>query len=263
MSLVRIQPAHLLKIQPARTALDDKLILLDASDMEPALYKKTGVTPTLTRLAVEAEKCHAGLIVIDNASDAFDGDEIKRPEVRGFIRALRTHLARPGRAVLLLTHINKGSANGGKSAGAEDYSGSTAWHNSVRSRLSLNLDPMTIEHMKANYGPKAGPVRIDWPDGVPVAAGFFGPGFSDLEAEKARDDLDMAALVRIIQDFDTRGERVTTSTTGSSTVHKALKSEPQDRRRFCRRRCGRAPFRPAPAPCRRGRASRLRPRGPP
>lgn len=226
--------------------LSGRLHLLDASDIDPALHREQRVTvggrqrietetPLLATLAKLVVNLNIGLVVIDNASDAYDDDEIKRARVRAFIRSLRTRIARPGRAVLLLAHINKASANGGRAAGTEDYSGSTAWHNSVRSRLSLIPDgdnALKIEHLKANLGAKAAPVRLEWHEGVPLVSGSY----SDVGAvaaaniikasEQQRDVADKTTLVSIVQDFDGRGELVTTSVHGGFTVFKLLKPHP-------------------------------------
>ena len=230
-----------LNIDPA--ALNGKLHLLDASDIDPALHREgramvagrlVAVTETalLAALSVLVVRLAAGLVVVDNASDAFDGDEVRRASVRAFVRSLRQRLARPGRAVLLLCHINKASANGGKNAGGEDYSGSTAWHNSSRSRLSLARDgdnALVITHAKANFGVMAHPVRLEWVSGVPLVAGTYFSLEADSAAEsakasaKAKNEADKRTLVGIIKDFDTRGERVTTSIQGSATVFKLLK----------------------------------------
>jgi hypothetical protein len=228
-----------LQIDPA--LLDGKLFLLDASDIDPALHREQRAmvfgqqvtvtqTPLLDTLAALVQKLAVGLVVVDNASDTYDDNEIVRARVRTFVRSLRSRLARPGRAVLLLAHINKASANGGRQAGTEDYSGSTAWHNSVRSRLSLapaGADALTIEHAKANNGAKAAPVGIAWVDGVPtVAGGGFNAGAAVEAEEKRRDDGDKPLLVALIQEFDSRGENVTTSSLGSSTVFHLLKGQP-------------------------------------
>lgn len=218
-----------------------KLHLLDASDLDPALYreqrgfgaKQSTDTAMLGALADVVARIDAGLVIVDNASDAFDGDEIKRASVRGFVRALRTRLARPGRAVLLLCHVNKSSAAGGRGASAEDYSGSTAWHNSVRSRLSLTPDgdtAMLIVHAKANLSGKADPVRLEWHDGVPLVAGSSARLAEAHEAKRLadmeRDREDKGALVEIIKNFDRRGERITTSLHGGLTTYKALSHHP-------------------------------------
>jgi hypothetical protein len=134
--------------------------------------------------------------------------------------------------VLLLAHINKASAIGGRSAGNEDYSGSTAWHNSVRSRLSLvpdGDDALKVEHLKANLGAKSVPVRLEWHDGVPMVAGSYtnlagnAQNAIQKQAQKALDDDHKASLVSLVKDFDRRGETVTTSFQGPSTVFKLFK----------------------------------------
>ncbi len=230
--------------------LEGWLFLIDASDVDPALFRenKTGSgahaflsfeTAMLGKLAAMAKKIDAGLVVVDNASDAFDDDEIKRARVRAFIRALRTRLARPGRAVLLLAHISKaGAIAGGKGrGGGEDYSGSTAWHNSVRSRLSLapapeGEDGMLISHEKANLGMKADQVRIEWVDGVPMVAGggYASPGKELAEAmrkaaERARDEADRAALLALIEGFEKRGDPVPTAARGGYSALNHMRDE--------------------------------------
>lgn len=207
--------------------LEGKLHMLDASDIDPALYRNKVSTALALELAELVKNLDVGLIVIDNTSDAFDGDEIKRVEVRYFIRSLRSHLARPGRAVLLLAHINKNAAKGVNDTD-EDYSGSTAWNNSVRSRLSLTPDgndAMKIKHLKANYGAKADPVRLEWHDGVPlVACGYFNVRGDSPDIAKEREEADKMALVALISDCDKREERVTTSDQGGYTAFKTLKT---------------------------------------
>jgi len=228
-----------LKVEVA--SLKGKLHLLDVSDLDPALHREQrGRQPVdtetlmLAKLSEMTNRFDIGFVVIDNASDAYDDDEIKRANVRRFTRSLRTRIARPGRSVLLLAHINKESAKHGRQAGTEDYSGSTAWHNGVRSRLSLIPDGanmMKIEHVKANLGPKAEPVFLEWQDGVPLPAGTNPmPGAelrkaAMLQAEAARDEADNDALIAIIDDFDRRGQRVPTSTMGAGNVYKTLKDE--------------------------------------
>jgi hypothetical protein len=235
---------HALNISPGELA--EKLILVDASDINPALHEEHKIqipkegtvtvfeTSTLFDLKRLVETVGAGLVIVDNASDAFNDDEIKRARVRTFIRSLRTQLARPGRAVLLLAHINKTSAINGRSAGSEDYSGSTAWHNSVRSRLSLTPsgEGLLVEHLKANLGEKAPPVKLTWHHGVPLVDGTYsaaGAEYAKKLAEKAAREIDAAdknVLVTIIADFDRRGETVTTAIVGSAPVFKLLKSVP-------------------------------------
>lgn len=216
-----------LKIDPAN--LKGKLHLLDASDMDAALHRAPafGGGRAETALVGELERfvreLGVGLVVVDNASDAYDDDEIKRARVRAFMRSLRTRIARPGRAVLLLAHVNKDAAKsrGGKSS--EDYSGSTAWHNSARSRLSMDstANSITISHMKANLGPTAPPVRLEWRDGAPLPVGIVDGPNADTADRGAEDK---AAIAALIDDFDRRNERVPTTTHGPSSLYRRLRS---------------------------------------
>lgn len=87
-------------------------------------------TPFFSQILNAAREFGARLVVIDTAADAFAGNENIRPQVRQFI-ALLTRLAREiGGAVILLAHPSQT----GKASGSGD-GGSTAWNNSVRSRL--------------------------------------------------------------------------------------------------------------------------------
>lgn len=217
------------------------LFLMDVSETDPTLYRvspkgDTSLMPMLDRLADFVQENDIGLTVIDNASDTFDGNEIARSQVRAFIRTLRARLARPDRAVILLAHVSKAAAHNKKTALAtdEDYSGSTAWHNSVRSRLSLDTDDngtSTLKHLKANKGPKAEPIKLEWHEGTPMLAGTYqNPGAEIAaafvrNAQQERDSTDKSALVAIIWDFDRRGDRVPVATTGPHTAYRVFKAE--------------------------------------
>lgn len=217
------------------------LFLMDVSEMDPTLYRVTPKgevipLPVLDSLSDFVRENEIGLTVIDNASDTFDGNEISRSQVRAFVRTLRGRLARPDRAVILLAHVSKSAAHNKKTALAtdEDYSGSTAWHNSVRSRLSLDTDDngvSTLKHLKANKGQKAGPIKLEWHEGAPMLAGTYqNPGAEIAaafvrNAAQERDNAEKETLVAIIWDFDRRGERVPVATTGQHSAYRKLKPE--------------------------------------
>ena len=111
--------------------------------------------------------------MVDNASDAFAGDENNRRQVRAFMRML-VEVARANDAgLVLLAHVDKSAAKFG--ANRNSYSGSTAWHNSARSRLALTERDGRIEliHEKHNLGPAAEPVPLFWSaSGVLMPAGL-------------------------------------------------------------------------------------------
>ena len=151
----------------------DNMALVDGTATYAALM--TEATPNITTLTASYRELSelsagAGLIVIDNASDAFDANENQRRHVRGFIRALTTIARENDAAVALLAHIDKQAARNG--AQGNSYSGSTAWHNSCRSRLAIlpqEDGSLLIEHEKNNLGPKADPLAIVFtPKGVPI-----------------------------------------------------------------------------------------------
>ncbi len=218
--------------------IESRLILLDATDIDPALFRevseggiKAGIpTGTLDHLA----SFDADVFVIDNASDVFDCSENDRARVRAFVRALTRMVRARAGAVILLAHLDKNAAKG--NAGNEGYSGSTAWHNSVRSRLFLREEEgeLVLEHQKANYGRRREPIRMQWSaDGVPepVAPGASTAG---LIASADRD-----AVVGLIAEFYRRGEYLPTSQNAPGNAFKALKDEPTfparlDRTRFFR-----------------------------
>ncbi len=134
----------------------------------------------------------ADAILIDNASDTFGGNENGRAEVKKFVRLLAQEIARKNDAgLMLLAHVDKASAKFG--AKGNSYSGSTAWHNSARSRLAL-LDEngaLELRHEKANFSACASPVTLTRnPDGVlmPANAGAVALASKLIETTKLEHD---------------------------------------------------------------------------
>jgi RecA-family ATPase len=108
------------------------------------------------------------LAIIDNLADVFAGNENNRSSVKHFIGLLRRLAVKHDCVVLLLGHPSlKGMESG------SGLSGSTAWNNSVRSRLYLRRDKdstghepdkavRVLETMKANYGPMGSTIDLRW-----------------------------------------------------------------------------------------------------
>jgi RecA-family ATPase len=106
------------------------------------------------------------LTIIDTAADVFAGDFMSTPHVRQFIKvALGGLCVRHETAVLLLAHPSASAMASGDGGGF-----STAWNNSVRSRLYLRrpksddaaavADRRVMEIRKANYGPTGATVPL-------------------------------------------------------------------------------------------------------
>ncbi len=132
--------------------LRGNLLVLDASEVEP-LYgeevrdvagsatrphfmKHLGDTETFRSLRSMVETFDPQFVIIDGASDTFDGNEIARREVRGFIKSLRSIHPNRKIGVMLLVHIDRASARG-YSSNDDGYAGSAQWHNSCRRRMYL------------------------------------------------------------------------------------------------------------------------------
>jgi RecA-family ATPase len=128
--------------------------VFDGSATDSVLVDGTGSGMRDTPALAEAQKITAGadLIVIDNASDAFSGNENARADVRFFMRRLNAIAQRQQAALVLLAHVDKNTAKSRVVGAGNSYSGSTAWHNSARSRLVLSSERgmVKLTHEKSN-----------------------------------------------------------------------------------------------------------------
>lgn len=163
----------------------------------------------------------ADVIVIDNASDAFSGNENERRGVRAFMRRLTDLGRQHNAAVLLLAHIDKAAARAGPAGNS--YSGSTAWHNSARSRVALLVqedESVLLVHEKLNLGKKAEPAWLRWNDrGVLIAAEREAFALSDA-------DNGPPALAVLLAAKDA-GIRVPTGTAGPATSWHVVQHLPE------------------------------------
>jgi len=128
--------------------------------------------------------------ILDTAADIFDGDEIKRVQVRQFVRLLRGLALRNNTSVVLLSHPSQSGIASGTGT-----SGSTGWNNSVRARMYLThgksrddgepVDPNErfLTFKKSNYGPKGDRIRLRWQNGLFVPDTTKETATSQLEAE--------------------------------------------------------------------------------
>jgi RecA-family ATPase len=189
------------------------------------------VTSTYAELARLVQSTEAGLVVVDNASDSFGGDEINRRQVRAFMRSLGQVARLTDCAVCLLAHVDKGTSRNRKAEGGEGYSGSTAWHNSARSRLFMTRDEsglLTLEHQKSNLGRMQEPISLVWPEGgLPMLA----TDASDYSALDGRmqgraDDGAAAALLVLLAEFEGREQFASPAPQARNNVHALLRVEP-------------------------------------
>lgn len=148
------------------------------------------------------------LVVIDTVADVYPSNENDRAKVRQFIGILRGLAIRQRCAVMLLGHPSLTGLNSGSGT-----SGSTAWNNSVRSRLYLSRiaqdgyepdpDKRMLSTKKANYGRVGGEIGMTWQQGVFVVD----------EAETQLERLATGAkaervFLKLLRQFTEQGRRV-------------------------------------------------------
>lgn len=154
---------------------DARIVSLAGEDATLAIEERKGrlVTTRLYEcLALTLEMYRPIILVLDNLADVFGGNEISRVQAQQFIGKLRKLAIKYDCAILLLGHPSLSGLSSGSGT-----SGSTAWSNSVRSRLYLRRETVAndseadelvrvLETMKANYGPKGNPINLRWECGV-------------------------------------------------------------------------------------------------
>ena len=215
-------------------ALVDRLHIVDGTEY-PELFmaesRGVGVlTDTYKEVGALVQTEGIGLVIVDNASDAYGGDEIQRRQVRAFIRALAMVIKPTNAGCLLLAHVDKNTSRARKPEGGEGYSGSTAWHNSARSRLFLTRGDdglLSLEHQKSNLGRMRDPITLEWAeDGLPKLVeksgfgNFLSSVTSNAQVEKAK------ALLVMVAEFEDRQHYCSPVTTARNNVHATLSCEP-------------------------------------
>lgn len=166
-------------------------------------------TALFAELEARAEADSPALIVIDTLADVYPSNENDRAKVRQFIGILRGLAIKRRCAVVLLAHPSlTGLSNG------TGLSGSTAWNNSVRSRLYLKRitddgyepdpDARILSTMKANYGRTGDELHLTWD------AGRFAPKFA---LDEMAPDLGSTAkaervFLKLLATFTEQGRRV-------------------------------------------------------
>lgn len=172
--------------------------LLTALDARTGIQKATALFREIDRYMADLRPA---VLVLDTLADLFPGNENDRGQARQFIGLLRGLAIRHSCAVVLLAHPSLSGIQSGTG-----MSGSTGWHNSVRSRLYLrrviqgdeepNPDARVLETMKANYGPTGDEIGLTWRNGIfeadPAETGL------DRMAKRSRADRVFLKLLRLL-----------------------------------------------------------------
>jgi RecA-family ATPase len=102
--------------------------------------------PAYHALLAEIERIKPVLTMLENATDLFPFSELIRELVNQSMTMVRTIARKANCAVLLLQHVSESSRQTG-----EHKSGSTAWHNKSRYRLSLSVPVIEEEGTRIKY----------------------------------------------------------------------------------------------------------------
>ncbi len=159
-------------------------------------------------LAARAEQETPALVIIDTLADVYPANENDRAKVRQFVGILRSLALRRRCAVMVLAHPSLAGLTSGSGT-----SGSTAWNNSVRSRLYLarveqdgyepNPNTRMLTNKKANYGPLGVQIAMTWHAGVFVAD--IEPDGLDRLAAGAKAE---RVFLTLLRQFTEQGRRV-------------------------------------------------------
>jgi RecA-family ATPase len=209
------------------------LDVFDGSDIDAALMREVAeggrreLHETKAMRELHERIGDAALIVVDTASDAFDANENERRKVRQFVRRLARLGREKGAAILLLAHVDKQTAkNVGRNGASQHYSGSSAWHNSARSRLALIPSNHEVElvHEKANFTRTAEPLLLSWSERGVLMPSDLVPNEGRHAIANAQAEADADAVLEALRDATARGVSVPTGRTGPSTAHAVLQT---------------------------------------
>lgn len=178
-------------------------------------------TETFGRLARLIGDAEAKLAILDNVAHLFTGNENDRADVTRFVNLLNRLAGQTGAAIILLGHPNKAG---------DEWSGSTAWNNAVRSRLYLEHDEVTdlrtLTLPKANYSRKGQVVEFRWHDWAFVRDEDL-PADTARELEQtAKDNAANAAFLRCL-DQRTREKRHVSEKVGANYAPKVFAAMPE------------------------------------
>jgi RecA-family ATPase len=149
-----------------RVGQDNSLCRLDRRDwqMRP--------TQLLREITEQCEELGVTYLIVDTATQTFDGNQNDERQVMQFITELR-RLAMRVQGVVILT---KHPSLAGRSSGTGE-SGNVAWNNSVRARWYLHHHKdlgLLFETKKSNYGPRDTRIMLKWEAGVFIRVDALG-----------------------------------------------------------------------------------------
>lgn len=210
-----------------------RMTLRSLAGEDALLASESQVTLVATELFKEIDSRASdeapALIVIDTLADVYPSNENDRAKVRQFIGILRGLAIKRNCAVLLLGHPSLTGLSSGTGS-----SGSTAWNNSVRSRIYLSritdagyeMDPdrRVLTIMKANYGRVGDETHMKWVNGV-----FVAEAAEQGRAKMANDAKAQRVFMKLLATFTGQGRAVNYAG-GSRYAPKLFAEHPENER---------------------------------
>src|SRR5262249_32351198 len=183
-------------------------------------------TDLFQRILADAIKIEPVSVMIDTLTDVYAGDEINRNQTTQFVKLLQ-HMAIKARcSVAILAH----PSNAGMATGS-GLSGSTGWHNKVRSRLymrapttakgeEIDSDVREIQFLKNNYGRQGDSNQIRWEKVVLVPEG--GPASFE---RIARDRDDEHRFLDLLAKYEGQGRKLSHKTAARDYAPRVFAAE--------------------------------------
>ena len=198
------------------------------------------LTDRFRHLMDVCKKLQPGLVILDTLADTFGGNEIIRNQVRTFINGCLGLICKEiGATVILCGHPSQSGLSSGSG-----YSGSTAWNNSVRSRLYLSKpteeDAEPTERIlttkKSNYGPSGDAMELHWSNGLFKPVEKFSGMVGHIEESNHE-----KTFIKCLDILTERGTAISDSTNSSTYAPKIMAKMPE-RERMKRRKLEKAMF---------------------
>ena len=201
---------------------------------------RTGFTTTdaLLELRERIKKDDVCVLFVDGAADTFAGNENARSDVKRYVNALLANIPTDG-AVVLIGHVAKPAASAATTT--EGYSGSTQWHNGVRSRWylrpevaqdederQLRTGNLQLELQKSNLGPVNQTMTFRWDDDAHLFVGKLdtiatGGGIVD----GIRERTEQRGILKAIAASTDAGMPVPAAMQGPRTAYFVLSGRPE------------------------------------
>lgn len=170
----------------------------------------------------------ARLVILDNTSHFMGGDENVKREVAAFVNLLNGLAEEIDGVVLILGHPNKTGLNSPSAGDANQFGGSVAWENQVRSRMFMSApdpddpDARDLSNPKANYAGK-GDNRLNfrWHRGAFIRPDDLPADYAAELAQSIRVSGENAAFLRCLEKA-TEQKRAVSHNPGSNYAPKVF-----------------------------------------